>query len=134
MVLGRFIVLFVTVPIVELSLLLVIGRRIGVALTIGVVMITGIIGAVLVKRQGMLVLSKIKNQFDEGRLPTDSLLEGLLILMGGIFLITPGIMTDAVGFLLIIPQSRVVILDYVKKFLRYKLREKGIYSSENFHQ
>lgn len=133
MILGKLIALFVIIPIVELSLLLVIGRRFGIALTIGIVVMTGIIGAYLVKKQGIFVLSKIKNQFNEGIMPTDSLLEGLLILIGAIFLITPGIITDVAGFLLIIPQSRLVIFNYSKKVLMNKMKKKGIHFSGTFH-
>lgn len=133
MVLSRLIVLFVIIPIAELSLLLVIGSRIGIVLTIGIVVMTGIIGAYLVKKEGIFVLTKIKNQFNEGIMPADSLLEGLLILIGGIFLITPGIITDAAGFLLIIPQSRLVIFNYSKKVVMNKMKEKGTHFSRTFY-
>ncbi len=122
------------VPIAELYILLEIGRRIGVYLTIGIVIITGIAGAYLVKHQGFNVLYKIKTKMNEGILPTDSLLEGLLILIGGIFLATPGIITDIIGFLLIIPQSRSIVFEYLKKWLMLKIRKHDIYYSRNYFE
>ncbi len=134
MFLSKLIALFILVPIAELYILLEIGRRIGVYLTIGIVIVTGIAGAYLVKHQGFNVLYKIKNQMNEGILPTDSLLEGLLILIGGIFLATPGIITDIIGFLLIIPQSRSIVFEYLKKWLMLKIRKHDIYYSRNYFE
>ncbi|MFW6149343.1 MAG: FxsA family protein [Atribacterota bacterium] len=134
MFLSKLIALFILVPIAELYILLEIGRRIGVYLTIGIVIVTGIAGAYLVKHQGFNVLYKIKNQMNEGILPTDSLLEGLLILIGGIFLATPGIITDIIGFLLIIPQSRSIVFQYLKKWLMAKIRKHDIYYSRNYFE
>ncbi len=128
MILSRLIVLFVLVPIVELYVLLEIGRVIGITLTIAIVIFTGIVGAYLVKNQGFNLLFSIKNQMSDGIIPTDSLIEGLLVLIGGIFLITPGLITDIVGFLLVIPQSRLFIFKYVKQWIMQKIREQGIYN------
>jgi len=108
MIVSRLIALFVLVPIIELCILLEIGKNIGIFFTITLVIFTGIIGAYLVKNQGC--------QMNSGMIPTDSLIEGLLVLIGGIFLITPGLMTDIIGFLLVIPPSRL-----------FKIREHGIY-------
>ena len=128
MILSRLIVLFVLVPIVELYVLLEIGRVIGIALTIAIVIFTGIVGAYLVKNQGFNLLFSIKNQISDGIIPTDSLIEGLLVLIGGIFLITPGLITDIVGFLLVIPQSRLFFFKYAKQWIMQKIREQGIYN------
>jgi len=126
MILSKLIAFFVLVPIIELFLLLEIGRKIGIFLTIAIVIITGIVGAYLVKHQGFYVLFKIKSQMNEGIIPAESLLEGVLILIGGIFLITPGIITDMIGFLLIIPQSRFFILRHAKQWLIKKIGNPNI--------
>ena len=131
MILSKLVALFVVVPIAELYILLEIGRRVGIYLTIGIVIVTGVTGAYLVKYQGFYVLYKIKSQMNEGIVPTDSLFEGLIILVGGIFLITPGIMTDIIGFLLVIPQSRSIVFGYLKKWLMLKMREHDIYFWRN---
>lgn len=126
MILGKLVAIFVLVPIIELFILLEIGKRIGVTLTIVIVIITGVIGAYLVKRQGFHILFRIENQMNEGILPADSFLEGLLLLIGGIFLITPGILTDLVGFLLIIPQSRFIVFQYIKQWLSHKIKKQDM--------
>jgi UPF0716 protein FxsA len=127
MIVSRLIALFVLVPIIELCILLEIGKNIGIFFTITLVIFTGIIGAYLVKNQGFNLLFRIKSQMNSGMIPTDSLIEGLLVLIGGIFLITPGLMTDIIGFLLVIPPSRLFIFNYAKRWIVHKIREHGIY-------
>jgi len=134
MILSKLIALFVLVPIVELYVLLEIGKKIGVFSTIAIIIVTGIVGAYLVKKQGFYILFRVKNQMNEGMIPTDSLLEGLLVIIGGIFLITPGIITDITGFLLIIPQSRFIFFKFAKQWLIHKLKVQGIYYTENTHE
>jgi len=71
---------------------------------------------------------------NEGIIPTDNLFEGLLVIIGGIFLITPGIISDIIGFLLVIPQSRFIVFKFVKQWLIVKLKVQGIYYTENAHE
>ena len=134
MILGKLIAIFVLIPIFELYILLEIGRKIGIFSTIAIVIITGIVGAYLVKQQGFYVLFKMKSQMNEGIIPAESLLEGVLILIGGIFLITPGIITDIGGFLLIIPQSRFVIFRYAKQWLLKKISKHSIHYTSNRYE
>ena len=117
MILSKLIFLFVLVPIVELYVLLEIGKKIGIFSTIAIIIITGITGAYLIKKQGFYILFRVKNQMNEGIIPTDNLFEGLLVIIGGIFLITPGIISDIIGFLLVIPQSRFIVFKFVKQWL-----------------
>jgi len=123
MILSKLMALFILVPIIELYILLEVGKKIGVFFTIAIVIITGAVGAYLVKTQGFNLLFRIKTKINSGIIPTDSLTEGLLVLIGGIFLITPGLITDTLGFLLIIPQSRLFIFKYVKRWIMHKIRE-----------
>lgn len=122
------------VPIVELYVLLEIGKKIGIFSTIAIIIITGITGAYLIKKQGFYILFRVKNQMNEGIIPTDNLFEGLLVIIGGIFLITPGIISDIIGFLLVIPQSRFIVFKFVKQWLIVKLKVQGIYYTENAHE
>jgi len=124
----------VLVPIVELYVLLEIGKKIGIFSTIAIIIITGITGAYLIKKQGFYILFRVKNQMNEGIIPTDNLFEGLLVIIGGIFLITPGIISDIIGFLLVIPQSRFIVFKFVKQWLIVKLKVQGIYYTENAHE
>ncbi|MCK5802820.1 MAG: FxsA family protein [Lentisphaeria bacterium] len=102
----KLFILFVTVPIIELFLLAKMGAAIGWPETFALVLFTGMTGAYLAKREGLDALASIRKAGAEGRVPTLELLDGAMILASGLLLITPGILTDAVGFLLLIPSVR----------------------------
>ncbi len=103
---GNLLVLFIFVPIVELFLLIQLGVRIGPWPTIGLIVLTGFLGASLARQQGLSTMRKIQEEMRNGRQPTLELLEGMMILIGGVVLITPGIMTDLFGFALLLPGFR----------------------------
>jgi UPF0716 protein FxsA len=119
---GRFLlVLFTVVPLVELYLLLFIGDLMGFWPTVGLVLLTGVIGATLAKLEGLRVLAQWQSALAEGRVPEAGVLDGLLVLVGGVLLVTPGVLTDVFGFALLLPPTRRV----VARFLRKRV-EKGI--------
>jgi len=133
MILSKLILLFIFVPFLELYILLQVGKHIGVLLTIIVVIVTGIAGAYLVKKQGLHIIMRIKRKMNEGIIPTDNLMEGVLILIGGILLLTPGFITDIVGFIITIPQSRKIFLMYFKKWVKNKIGDSRInYTNYNY--
>ncbi|MDD2352176.1 MAG: FxsA family protein [Atribacterota bacterium] len=133
MILSKLILLFIFVPFLELYILLQVGKHIGVLLTIIVVIVTGIAGAYLVKKQGLHIIMRIKRKMNEGIIPTDNLMEGVLILIGGILLLTPGFITDIVGFIITIPQSRKIFLMYFKKLVKNKIGDSKInYTNYNY--
>ncbi|MDD4764297.1 MAG: FxsA family protein [Candidatus Caldatribacteriota bacterium] len=133
MILSKLILLFIFVPFLELYILLQVGKHIGVLLTIIVVIVTGIAGAYLVKKQGLHIIMRIKRKMNEGIIPTDNLMEGVLILIGGILLLTPGFITDIVGFIITIPQSRKIFLMYFKKWVKNKIGDSKInYTNYNY--
>ena len=101
--LGRLFLLFTLVPLAELYLLIAIGGQVGVAPTIGLVALTGILGAWLAKREGRKALASYQEALTQGRMPEDGIVSGLLILVGGVLLIAPGILTDVTGLALMIP-------------------------------
>ena len=103
---GRLLLLFIFLPMVELYLLIMLGSRIGAMPTIGLIVFTGILGASLARQQGLSVLSKIQREMNSGIPPTQQLVEGALIVVGGIVLLTPGILTDIFGFSLLVPAFR----------------------------
>ncbi len=105
-VLGRLALLFVIVPIIELMLLIEMGQRVGLMETLLLVMFTGITGAWMARAEGLRVLYQFQKELASGRLPGQSLLDGISVLIGGAFLLTPGILTDVVGFSLLFPMSR----------------------------
>ncbi|MFO8052601.1 MAG: FxsA family protein [Candidatus Omnitrophota bacterium] len=117
--LGYLILLFTVVPIVELALLIKIGQFLGVFYTVGIVIITGVTGAYLAKLQGLITLRRIQEEVNNGRMPADRLFDGVLILCSGLLLLTPGLITDLLGFLGLIPLSR----NLLKRWLRQKIKD-----------
>jgi len=105
----RLFLLFTIVPLVELVLLIKIGGVIGVAPTIAIVIGTGVLGAWLARWQGLAVLRRIGDEMAAGRLPTDALIDGLLVLVAAAMLLTPGFLTDSAGFLLLVPGTRAKV-------------------------
>lgn len=126
----KLLILFIIVPVTELYILIEVGKRIGSLTTIGIIIFTGILGAYLVKNQGFMILRKIQNDLNEGIMPGDSLIQGAIILAGGILLLTPGFVTDIVGFTFLIPVSRNVVKKYLLKWLKGKVKEGNIYYKE----
>lgn len=116
---ARLIILFTVVPLVELALLIKLGNVIGLWPTIFIVIGTGVLGAALARSQGTQVISAIRAEVAEGRPPTEGLINGLLVLVGGVVLLTPGLLTDLLGFSLLIPSTR----NWFKKKLQSRLRK-----------
>ena len=127
---SKLLILFIVVPVAELYVLIEVGKKIGSLTTIGIIIFTGILGAYLVKNQGFLILKKIQNDLNDGIMPGDSLIQGAIILVGGILLLTPGFITDTVGFIFLIPASRNVLKKYLLKWLKGKIAEGNIYYNE----
>jgi len=126
----KILTLFVIVPVTELYILIEVGKKIGSLSIIGIIILTGIIGAYLVKSQGFMILRKIQNDLNEGIMPGDSLIQGAIILAGGILLLTPGFVTDIVGFIFLIPVSRNIVKKYLLKWLQGKIKEGNFYFKE----
>jgi UPF0716 family protein affecting phage T7 exclusion len=103
----RFLLLLAIIPLAELWLLIEITKRTSLGLTIALVLFTGMLGVSLVRWQGMKALREIQQQVASGQSPSLSIIGGVLILLAGAFLLTPGIITDTAGFLLLIPQLRI---------------------------
>ncbi len=122
----KLILLFTIVPFIELTLLIEIGSHIGTLNTIMIVIITGIIGAFMARMAGFTVLMKIQNNLREGIFPKDELFDGVLILISGAFLITPGLLTDALGFFLLIPFGRYVVKRWLKETIKTRIDRNGI--------
>ena len=119
---AKLLFLFVVVPFVELYILIELGTRIGAMPTLGIVIITGIAGAALAKHQGLEVLRRIQTEMSYMQMPGDAMFDGVLVLVGGILLMTPGILTDITGFLLLIPFSRGLFKFYIKDWVSRKIR------------
>ncbi len=102
--------LFVIMPIVEMSILIAVGTRIGALSTIGLVLFTALLGSVMLRQQGLDTLFRARARIDSGEIPAHELIEGLILAVGGALLITPGFVTDFMGFLCLLPQTRHVAI------------------------
>ncbi|MEW6624708.1 MAG: FxsA family protein [Bacillota bacterium] len=115
----KLLLLFTVVPLIELALLLKVGQLIGITYTIAIIILTGFAGVVLAKQQGFIVLKNLRNSMMMGQMPGDAIFDGVFILAGGLVLLTPGLITDAIGFLFLIPFTREIFKDIFRKMFRY---------------
>ena len=128
----RLLLLFTIVPFVELIVLIEVGKQIGTMTTLMIIILTGILGASLARAQGFLVMSRIRDDLSMGKIPADALIDGLLILIGAIVLLTPGFITDIIGFLLLIPITRAALREPLRHYFKNKISTSSqFYSSSN---
>ena len=120
---AKLLLLFILVPATELALLIEVGSRIGTATTLLLIVATGVLGASLASRQGLGVLRQIERETAAGRMPGGAIVDGVLILVAGLVLMTPGFLTDVVGFLCLVPATRRVIRRAVGRRLQRAARE-----------
>jgi len=118
----RLALLFVLMPLVELAILVYLGTIIGALYTILIVVATGILGAFMARNQGLAALSRIRGSIERGIIPSDELFDGALILVGGLLLLTPGIITDIIGFALLVPQTRRIIGRWLRSLIRRRIQ------------
>lgn len=113
--LVRLFLLFTVVPAVELIILIRIGGMIGAGTTLAVIILTGVVGAWLARQEGTRVWFRIQQKLNQGQLPGTQMVEGLLILVSGLLLVTPGFLTDIFGFSMLVPPIRKVAALWLKK-------------------
>ena len=111
------IAIFVLIPIIEISLFIEIGSIIGSFYTITLIFLTAIVGVFFVRQQGISTFQKLATQLRNLEAPVQTMFEGLVILIAGILLITPGFFTDALGFLGLIPVSRIIFIKLVASYI-----------------
>ncbi|MCA9707726.1 MAG: FxsA family protein [Myxococcales bacterium] len=119
--LGKLLLLFTVVPVVELYLLITLGQHLGAEATIGLVLVTGLLGASLARREGARVLRNWQASMARGELPKEGVTSSLLVLVGGVLLVTPGVVTDVTGLLLLVPWSRRWVAEVVRRRLEHRL-------------
>lgn len=118
--------LFIGVPLIEIYLFIAVGGWIGVWPTIGLVVLTALIGTTMLRQQGLATLARAQAEIQADRLPVRELFDGVCLLFGGMLLLTPGFMTDAIGFALLLPQLRSLFGRAIWKLLE---RSKGVHFS-----
>lgn len=121
-VLGKLLLLFTVVPVVELYLLITIGQNLGAGATVAIVLTTGLLGAGLAKREGARVLRNWQESLERGQMPKEGVVSSLLVLVGGVLLVTPGVVTDVSGLLLLVPWSRRLVASVVRKRLEHRFQ------------
>lgn len=124
----KLFLLFTLIPLIELWLLIEIGRWIGTWPTIVLVASTGFAGVLLAKSQGLLVMRKMWADLEQGIMPGEKIFDGVCILVGGALLLTPGLLTDLFGFCLLIPFTRRRIKNALHRYLQRKLESGTLYT------
>ena len=112
---GSLLTMFIVVPIVEFALLIEIGRRLGTIETLLLIFGTGVLGAFLARLEGFRILHRIQRDFQAGILPAEQVFDGVLVLIAGVVLITPGLLTDIAGLLLLFPPTRYPVKRFIQR-------------------
>lgn len=120
---GRLFLLFTVVPLVELYLLIAIGRALGPGPTIGLVLVTGALGAWFARLEGAKVLRRWQEALQRQEIPKDGVVDGVLIFIGGLMLITPGILTDIAGLSMVLPPTRRIIAAFVRRWFQAQVAQ-----------
>ena len=120
-------IVFMLVPVAEMWILIEVGGWIGALPTIALVVVTATVGLSLLKRQGLSTLLSARQKMNEGSIPATELVSGVMLAIGGALLLTPGFVTDAVGFVLLIPQTRQWLLFKLIDRFRHKITIEGEY-------
>ncbi len=115
---------FIILPLAEIAILVYVGTILGVIETIIIVVVTGLFGASLARWQGFATLAKIRASTRQGILPADEILNGALILAGGLFFITPGLITDTFGLVLLLPAARTPVIKWIKRMLENRIERR----------
>lgn len=117
----KLFLLFTIIPVIELTILIKIGTLIGTLNTVMLVIFTAMAGAYLVRMEGMGVIYRFQQNMQEGRFPAEEILDGAMILVAGALLVTPGVATDIIGFLLVFPSSRRMIKISLRRYIERRI-------------
>ena len=122
----RLLLLFTLIPVLELALLIEIGQHLGVLPTVALVLATGALGAALARREGIHAFRRLRDNLGQGAFPGEEIFDGVLILAGGLLLLTPGILTDLLGFAALVPFTRHLIKHYLKEAIGRRIHSGAI--------
>lgn len=126
--------LFIIVPLVELYVIIAVGEEIGAFWTIILVLLTAVIGVNLLRFQGMSTLTRAQHNMAQGQIPAMEMMEGIALAVAGVLLITPGFITDSIGFLCLIPASRQAIIRYLMARATVRTNFDGFQSKQQYQQ
>ncbi len=122
----RLLLLFTLVPVVELALLIQVGQYLGVLPTVVLVVATGAAGAALARSQGLRAFNRLRQTVSGGSFPGSEIFDAVLILAGGLLLLTPGLLTDLIGLAALVPGTRHLIKTYLKRAVRQRLQSGAV--------
>ncbi|WP_428909360.1 FxsA family protein [Niallia sp. Krafla_26] len=120
------ILLFILIPALEITVLLLSGKTIGIWPTFLLIVLTGVFGAYLAKKQGLNTMRNLQRQFQNGIFPNEEIVNGVCILIGGIMLLSPGFITDLIGLILLIPFTRTIVKPFLMKMLQKWVNRRSI--------
>ena len=123
--------LFIIIPIIEIYLLIEVGSRIGALWTVTLVLATAVIGVNLLRYQGIATLGRAQRSMSQGAMPAMEMMEGICLAVGGALLITPGFMTDSIGFICLIPATRRALIRYIMANATMKMG--GVHTNQRFY-
>ena len=118
---------FTIIPVVELYLLIKVGTVIGLFNTLALVVLTGFVGAYLARMQGTQTMFRVRSSLQQGIMPTEDLVDAVLIFVAGIVLLTPGFITDLAGLLVLLPATRIHIKRFVKERLNNWIKDQDVH-------
>ena len=124
--LWKLFLAFTIIPVSEIYILIAIGGQIGILPSIGLVILTGIVGASLARSQGLKTLGRIRDSFQQGVVPGEELINALLIAIAGIVLLTPGFLTDAAGLFLLIPATRTLCREWLRRRIELVYAQRNV--------
>ena len=124
--LWKLFLAFTIIPVSEIYILIAIGGQIGILPSIALVILTGIVGASLARSQGLQTLGRIRDSFQQGVVPGEELINALLIAIAGIVLLTPGFLTDAAGLFLLIPATRTLCREWLKRRIELVYAQRNV--------
>ncbi|WP_019026449.1 FxsA family protein [Colwellia piezophila] len=111
-------VLFIIIPIIEITVIMQVGALLGIWPTVAIVILSAWLGAKYVRQQGLATLQSVQTKMAQGEMPSGEIVTGLMILVAGVLLVTPGFVTDIFGLLLLVPNVRTAIANKVQKHIK----------------
>ena len=123
----KLFLIFAVVPLIELGILIEIGSHIGVLNTITLVILTAVVGAYMVRQEGLGVLYRIQKYMNEGQFPADELINGAMILVAGALFLTPGVFKDIKSFIMVLPTKRNFFRKFIKRYFKKKISPNDIH-------
>jgi len=135
----KIILLLTLVPVLELYILIRLAEAWGLTEAVLLVIVTGVVGGWLARREGVRAFKRVQDEANQGHLPADALLDSVLIFIAGAFLVTPGVLTDVAGLCLLLPPTRALVRVRIKRWLKRKIEQgkinvvTGMQNDAGFH-